>query len=360
MKLLLIAASNFTGGAQKILINLNDIFNSSGFESRIIFLKGEKNWEGKNFQTLENKNILSKIIELRKIINQFEPDVVISTPTHINIFVIIVRMFTKCKPKLVIRQATHYSYEKKNNVGFTSYYLSLLAAKWLYQKSDKVISLTDSMQKDLIENIINISEKTVVLKNPTINEKEYKSRQNIDLISDRIEIKRLVYIGRLSKQKNIPLLCSVMRNLKDKGCSIHLDIYGQGDYEYLVRNEIEQSNINATIHGFVDKPFENLTSNDLLLLVSKYEGSPNVIIESMYNYIPFIATDCPGGPKDIINESEFGVLSKNDESSIVSNILSITENGYSVDMLKRAKIESLKYNYSSAGQTYIDKVLEIK
>ena len=59
-----------------------------------------------------------------------------------------------------------------------------------------------------------------------------------------------------------------------------------------------------TWHGWVDKPWEKINSASCTLLLSKFEGFPMVILESLSYGIPVISSDCPTGPEDLIIDDE--------------------------------------------------------
>ena len=47
---------------------------------------------------------------------------------------------------------------------------------------------------------------------------------------------------------------------------------------------------------------------DLYLLTSDYEGMPNSLMEAMGAGLPCIATDCPTGPSELIEDGKSGFL----------------------------------------------------
>ena len=57
-------------------------------------------------------------------------------------------------------------------------------------------------------------------------------------------------------------------------------------------------------------PFPYLKKSDVLILSSKYEGLPNVLLESLSIKKPVISSDCPTGPKEILDNGLGGLLFK--------------------------------------------------
>src|SRR4029079_13309835 len=61
-------------------------------------------------------------------------------------------------------------------------------------------------------------------------------------------------------------------------------------------------------HGIVQNPYPYYRSADLFCLPSLTEGSPNVLIEALAVGTPVISTDCPSGPREILEDGRWGAL----------------------------------------------------
>ena len=62
------------------------------------------------------------------------------------------------------------------------------------------------------------------------------------------------------------------------------------------------------LRGFVDNPFPYLARSDLVVLSSRREGLPNVLVESMALGTPVVATDCSGGVRELLQDGRLGAL----------------------------------------------------
>ena len=78
--------------------------------------------------------------------------------------------------------------------------------------------------------------------------------------------------------------------------------------------------------GYLKNPFPVMRSADVLLLTSLYEGFSNVILESLTLNVPVVATDSPGGNKEIILDGINGFLAKvKNSDDIVDKLLRINK-----------------------------------
>jgi glycosyltransferase involved in cell wall biosynthesis len=60
--------------------------------------------------------------------------------------------------------------------------------------------------------------------------------------------------------------------------------------------------------GFKDNPYKYMAQADLLVLSSRYEGLPNVVLEANACGLPVVAYNCPGGTREIIKDGLNGFL----------------------------------------------------
>jgi glycosyltransferase involved in cell wall biosynthesis len=108
------------------------------------------------------------------------------------------------------------------------------------------------------------------------------------------DILRLLFVGRLSKQKNLPTL---IKALKMTSRNVYLDLLGDGEERDSVKKAIaEQGLTNVTMHGRQgrEEVMKYYRSCDALIMPSLYEAQPLVLLEAMAARIPIIGTNVIG------------------------------------------------------------------
>jgi glycosyltransferase involved in cell wall biosynthesis len=87
--------------------------------------------------------------------------------------------------------------------------------------------------------------------------------------------------------------------------------------------------------GFVDNPLAFMGKASLFVLSSRFEGLPTVLIEAMACGTPVVATDCPSGPREILEGGELGGLAPvGDARALASAIGQSLDNPVTAERLR--------------------------
>ncbi len=121
----------------------------------------------------------------------------------------------------------------------------------------------------------------------------------------------IINVGRFADQKDQICLLKAVNLIKGK-IDIRLLIIGKGNYKNILYEYIKQNSLKniVLLKNFNKNPFPFIKSSDLFILTSKYEGLPNVLLETIALKKMVISSDCPTGPKEILDNGKGGLLFK--------------------------------------------------
>lgn len=135
----------------------------------------------------------------------------------------------------------------------------------------------------------------------------------------------LIYLGRLTYQKDPQRLVRLCARLKELRPDVKLAIVGAGELEGECRELCDQLGLAENIQflGFQSNAMKMLSNSGCLVLTSRWEGTPMCALEAMALGTPVVSTPTDG-MKDLIRSGENGYLSDDDEAlaQCIENLLS--------------------------------------
>lgn len=116
-----------------------------------------------------------------------------------------------------------------------------------------------------------------------------------------------VSVGRLHRQKGFDVLIRAFATSCAAGTLV---LVGDGTERDSLRRTAEGAGVSERVvfTGFLRNPHAVLARADVFVLPSRYEGFPNALVEAMALARPCIATRCPTGPEEIVDDGLTGLL----------------------------------------------------
>lgn len=184
-----------------------------------------------------------------------------------------------------------------------------------FEKAKKVIVINEMMKeefinifpkyKDKVENIYNFFD---------IEEIKRKADEVVELSVDEknlIQDKYIVSCCRLDRQKDVQTTIRAFKNLKDKyKIEEKFYIIGDGDKREELENLVESLNIKSDVIflGTQKNPYVWMKNAKMFIHSSHKEGFGMVIVEAMITNGKVISSDCPVGPREILDNGDSGIL----------------------------------------------------
>jgi glycosyltransferase involved in cell wall biosynthesis len=134
--------------------------------------------------------------------------------------------------------------------------------------------------------------------------------------------RRVLAVGNLKPQKNYPLLIEAYAAM-EKGVSDRLIVIGEGE----LREGLEAQIRGLGIDHWVRMPGQSecleayYKTADLFVMSSRHEGLPTVLVEALGFGLPVVSTDCPSGPREILDGGQFGALVPMDDPAALAKAM---------------------------------------
>lgn len=166
--------------------------------------------------------------------------------------------------------------------------------------------------------------------------------------------------GRLEPQKGQDLLIAVARQLKSKGYDFEIQIAGEGRLkESLIHKAVEEGVAGQLrFLGFVENMPHFLSSIDIFLLPSHWEGFGYVIAEAMYCQKPVVAFNVSSNP-EIVSNNETGFLVEHGdiEAFVEKTELLINDAGLRHEMGLKSRVRAIEEFSLNSTIYHIEKLL---
>jgi glycosyltransferase involved in cell wall biosynthesis len=133
---------------------------------------------------------------------------------------------------------------------------------------------------------------------------------------------RVVFAGRLVRQKRVGLLIEAMGALKAEGCDVRLAIYGDGPLRHKLRELAASIGVADRIafHGFRPDWHDDAALADVFALPSVSEGMPNVLLEASAVGLPVLATRIPEIAAVFTHDADAWLVKPDDRDDLVKGL----------------------------------------
>jgi glycosyltransferase involved in cell wall biosynthesis len=352
-KLTIITTSFAGGGAQRIAVNLANFFCEAGYSVDLVAFCAKGPYlsdisKEVRLIDLNVKRALFAIAPLRKYVMRNRDRYYLSVIRDANLVLSLASII--CKPlRMVFREANTFHGLSSLNVVSRMIYSVLLRV--CYVRCDSIIANSYDTKIDLLRFSPESNAKAFVIPNPLKIHDYDIVKANI--IGSKAREGRILAVGRLEPQKNFSLLLRAFKRVvSESKKEVSLTILGDGTEYGMLDNLIATLGLRGKVElaGFQKDVESYYAGSDIFVLSSYYEGFGNVLVEALSAGMKVVSTSCPGGPRDILKDGEFGELvDVGDEEGLAK---AITRAIGAVHDPVRQRARALDFSVESVGETY--------
>jgi len=302
------------GGAERVVLRLAGAFAERGADVELITLGGGGPLErelapGVRHTALAARRVRTAAPSLARHLRRTRPDVVIATLPHVNVIAAAAHRLAGSRARLLLREANDPTFEHPRRG--PGAWLARLA----YARADVVVALTHG-NAAAIRRVLRVrAERVEVIPNPA------PSPASLGALDARGAPRgfpddappgrpRLLCVARLTPQKDHATLLEAFELVRDTFDDAVLALVGDGPQRAAIEARIVARGLTDRVHlaGTVVDTGPWWSWADLLLLTSRWEGFPNVLLEALQHGVPMVATDCPTGPREVLDGTRVGEL----------------------------------------------------
>ena len=218
--------------------------------------------------------------------------------------------------KLIVRCGYEWlQFIERSGRGWAKRTFAYLVEKFAYANADRIV-VTSKGSQDFITDRFGVPPALIV----TIP--NYVDTELFAPLQHTKETGRLITVGRLEPQKNLPVLLNAI-----KGIDLTLTIIGSGSQKDMLADRAVTNGSSVVLKGNLSQKeiVGEFNNSEVFILPSLYEGHPKTLLEAMACGMACIGSDIPG-IADTITDGVDGLLCGTDEQSIRTSIEKLLTN----------------------------------
>lgn len=358
-RIALFTASLNCGGAERVMITLANNFFKQGYITDLILVEANGPYlkevePGVNIISLRSRKAIFSLFPLMLYLRKVRPDIMLSTLPTINIVAVLANKLTRIKTRLFVRVSITASMGERFENRVNERVISLLR-RWALKHSENIIAPSAGVADDLVLKLGIQKQKIKIIYNPIDYQKiQTLASESVPFFFDFDPAVRVVLaVGRMNPQKDFATLIKAFALAEQTENSVLLLLGEGGDREQLTKL-VTELNLNNKVFmpGIVDNPFAYMKQASVFVLSSKYEGLPNVLLQALATGVPIVSTDCPSGPREILENGRWGCLVPvGDPNKMAKGIIAGLNGNL---MIPEPDIIMQKYGIDLITQMYLD------
>ena len=304
------------GGAERISVNLAKGIAARGLTVDLVLVRRvgpylERLPAGVRLIDLGCRRHLTCFVPLVRYLRRQRPEVLLSALTHTNLYALAARRLARSGTRVVIRINNTLTEELRVSRGLVARVFRPALARRLYPGADGIVAVSHGAAEGLRIALGSLGIPVHVIPNPVLVPSLYEQAGqplNHPWFGQG-STPVFLAVGRLAPQKDFRTLIRAFALVHSR-MPARLMILGEGEERARLERLIAEYGLQQDVQlpGFVSNPYPYIAAASGVVLSSRYEGAPSVLVEALALGTPVVSTDCPSGPGEILEGGRWGRL----------------------------------------------------
>ena len=301
------------GGAEKMVGALANGLSVRGYAVDMVLVRAggvyqQSLSEKVHLIDLDSRNSYLALPRLVAYLRDRRPQVLVSSLSLTNVIALFAARLAGSRARVVIRLESTVSAQRRTPwKKFVEKPLLALVYPW----ADRIIAVSRAVALDAAEYLHLLPSRIDVLYNPVLDTNPRPDRTAAPAHPWFAEgcPPVILAVGRLAPVKDFGTLIKAFAVVHRRRPA-HLIILGEGEERASLLSLARELKVGDDVQlpGFRSDSYSFMSSSDVFVLSSLYEGLPTALIEALASGCPVISTDCPGGSREILANGAYGDL----------------------------------------------------
>jgi glycosyltransferase involved in cell wall biosynthesis len=302
------------GGAERVAVNLANGLAQRGYPVEMVLMSASGVFQTElmtevRVVDLNVDRLRGVLFPLTRYLRQTQPTALLACMWPLTVIALWARLLARVKTRVVV--AEHTTWSRAEIISSTLVRWQVRATmNRTFARAAGVVTVSKGAADDLA-HFAGIDRETIsVIYNPVVGDARPLVNEPPAPLGWSVGAhRRVLAVGTLKAIKDYPTLMAAFAQLRQK-VDARLLILGEGDCRPALEAQVRQLGIEASVFmpGFISDPLPYYQHADLHVLSSTGEGFGNVIVEALAVGTPVVSTDCQSGPREILDDGQFGRL----------------------------------------------------
>jgi len=329
-KVVLLCRAREGGGAEAVFVDLARAFVEHGIDAVLVFAcrhvqRVPETPSGVREITIGARNVAAAAPHFAALLRRERPDAILATLIAPSALAVACAGVVSPRPRVVAREANAI----RAALAWRSPASRVIAgavARAAYPRADAIVAVSEEAARELAEFLGLPRSRVTAIPNPAVTPRVLALAAETPAPAFAAAASPLIVgCGRLVAKKGFDVLIDAFAEVR-RTRMVKLAVLGDGPLAGDLRARADATGYgeDVLLPGFVENPFAWFARAAVFVLSSFAEGMPNVLLQAMACGAPVVSTDCPTGPREILEDGAWGTLVAPGDASALADAIAHT------------------------------------